>query len=82
MLAACRAARGTGRYTSGHPAGEEGSHAWVEVLQFATVRRERLGGPGLGSRHNRRVNSDYLVVADGREHANVASLSGTYDDPG
>ena len=32
--------------------------------------------------HNRRANSDYLVVAVGRDYADVAPLSGTYDGTG
>ena len=51
-------------------------------LASAPVLRERLGRPGLGSHHNRRADSDYLAVAVGRDYADVAPLSGTYDGTG
>ena len=82
MLAACRAAGMPARYVSGHLAGEGGSHAWVEVLQPHPYWRNRWVAQGWDPTHNRRANPDYLVVAVGRDYADVAPLSGTYDGTG
>ena len=82
MLAACRAAGLPARYVSGHLAGEGGSHAWVEVLHPHPYRRNRWIAQGWDPTHNRRANSDYLVVAVGCDYADVAPLSGTYDGTG
>jgi transglutaminase-like putative cysteine protease len=82
MLAACRAAGVPARYVSGHLAGEGGSHAWVEVLNPHPYCGNRSVAQGWDPTHNRRANSDYLVVAVGRDYADVAPLSGTYDGRG
>jgi transglutaminase-like putative cysteine protease len=82
MLAACRAAGMPARYVSGHLAGEGGSHAWVEVLHPHPNCPDHWVAQGWDPTHNRRVNSDYLVVAVGRDYADVAPLSGTYDGTG
>jgi transglutaminase-like putative cysteine protease len=79
MLAACRAQGLPARYVSGHLAGEGGSHAWVEVLYPHPYSRNRWVAQGWDPTHNRRANSDYLVIAVGRDYADVAPLSGTYD---
>jgi transglutaminase-like putative cysteine protease len=81
MLAACRAAGMPARYVSGHLSGEGGSHAWVEVLHPHPYWGNRWVAQGWDPTHNRRANSDYLVVAVGRDYADVAPLSGTYDGP-
>jgi transglutaminase-like putative cysteine protease len=82
MLAACRAAGMAARYVSGHLAGEGGSHAWVEVLHPHPYHRNRWVAEGWDPTHNRPTDSDYLVVAVGRDYADVAPLSGTYDGRG
>ena len=82
MLAACRAAGVPARYVSGHLGGEGGSHAWVEVLHPHPYRENRWVAQGWDPTHNRRADSDYLVIAVGRDYADVAPLSGTYDGPG
>jgi transglutaminase-like putative cysteine protease len=82
MLAACRAAGIPARYVSGHLGGEGGSHAWVEVLYPHPYCGNRWVAQGWDPTHNRRANSDYLVVAVGRDYADVAPLSGTYDGTG
>ncbi len=82
MLAACRAAGVPARYVSGHLSGEGGSHAWVEVLHPHPYCGNRWVAQGWDPTHNRRANSDYLVVAVGRDYADVAPLSGTYDGTG
>jgi transglutaminase-like putative cysteine protease len=78
MLALCRAAGVPARYVSGHLLGDGGSHAWVEVL---------LGGPGgtprkavaLDPTHNRPIGRNYLTIAVGRDYADVAPTSGTFE---
>jgi Transglutaminase-like superfamily/Bacterial transglutaminase-like N-terminal region len=82
MLAVCRAQGMPARYVSGHLVGEGGSHAWVEVLRPHPYYRNRWVAEGWDPTHNRRVNADYLVVAVGRDYADVAPLSGTYDCTG
>jgi transglutaminase-like putative cysteine protease len=82
MLAACRAAGVPARYVSGHLVGEGGSHAWVEVLHPHPYCRNRWVAQGWDPTHNCRTNSDYLVVAVGRDYADVAPLSGTYGGTG
>jgi transglutaminase-like putative cysteine protease len=82
MLAACRAAGVPARYVSGHLGGEGGSHAWVEVLHPHPYCGNRWVAQGWDPTHNRRANSDYLMVAVGRDYADVAPLSGHYDGPG
>jgi transglutaminase-like putative cysteine protease len=82
MLAACRAAGVPARYVSGHLRGEGGSHAWVEVLYRHPYCGSRWVAQGWDPTHNRRANCDYLVVAVGRDYADVAPLSGTYDGAG
>jgi transglutaminase-like putative cysteine protease len=82
MLAVCRAAGVPARYVSGHLGGEGGSHAWVEVLRPHPYWGNRWVAQGWDPTHNRRANSDYLVVAVGRDYADVAPLSGTYDGLG
>jgi transglutaminase-like putative cysteine protease len=82
MLAACRAAGVPARYISGHLGGEGGSHAWVEVLHPHPHCPNRWVAQGWDPTHNRLANSDYLVVAVGRDYADVAPLSGTYDGAG
>jgi transglutaminase-like putative cysteine protease len=82
MLALCRAVGLPARYVSGHLVGEGGSHAWVEVV----VTGE--GGPvvamAFDPTHDRRAGRDYLTVAVGRDYADVAPTSGTFEgtDPG
>lgn len=82
MLAACRAQGRPARYVSGHLAGDGGSHAWVEVLHPHPYCPTRWVAEGWDPTHNRRAGSDYLVVAIGRDYADVAPLSGTYDGTG
>lgn len=82
MVTACRVAGLAARYVSGHLAGEGGSHAWVEVLRPDPRFAGRFVAEGWDPTHNRKTDSDYLVVAIGRDYADAAPLSGTYDGPG
>ncbi|HEY0797771.1 MAG TPA: transglutaminase family protein [Candidatus Baltobacteraceae bacterium] len=78
MLAIARAAGIAGRYVSGHMLGEAGTHAWVELL----VRRgdDALVVP-LDPTHGRGTTLGYLVVAVGRDYADVAPTSGFFSAP-
>jgi transglutaminase-like putative cysteine protease len=82
MLTACRIAGLPARYVSGHLTGEGGSHAWVEILHPDPHRQRTWIAEGWDPTHNRRTNGDYLVVAVGRDYADVAPLSGTYEGKG
>jgi transglutaminase-like putative cysteine protease len=82
MLAACRASGLVARYVSGHLTGEGGSHAWVEVLRPHPLRPNKWLAEGWDPTHNRRTNADYLVVAVGRDYADAAPMTGTYDGVG
>lgn len=82
MLAACRASGQAARYVSGHLTGEGGSHVWVEVLRPHPLRSTLWMAEGWDPTHNRRTNPDYLVVAVGRDYADAAPLTGTYDGVG
>jgi transglutaminase-like putative cysteine protease len=76
MIALCRSTGLPARYVSGHLVGEGGSHAWVEVLV------DDGNGPAaiaLDPTHNRRTDRRYLTVAVGRDYADVAPTSGTFE---
>jgi transglutaminase-like putative cysteine protease len=79
MLAACRRAGLPARYVSGHLVGEGGSHAWVEVLHPDPARPGTWLAEGWDPTHNRRTTGDYLVVAVGRDYADAAPMSGTFE---
>lgn len=80
MIAACRQAGIPARYVSGHLVGEGGSHAWVETLERGPdgTWRCRAWDPT----HDRPAEHGYLTVAVGRDHAEVAPVSGTFRGPG
>jgi|HubBroStandDraft_1064217.scaffolds.fasta_scaffold121920_2 transglutaminase-like putative cysteine protease len=82
MLAACRLVGKPARYVSGHLIGEGGSHAWVEILLPDPQCPGSWIAKGWDPTHNRRTNSSYLAVAVGRDYADAAPLSGTYDGEG
>jgi transglutaminase-like putative cysteine protease len=82
MLSACRVARLPARYVSGHLAGEGGSHAWVEVLHPNPRQPGTWIAEGWDPTHDRPTNANYLVVAVGRDYADAAPLSGTYQGAG
>jgi transglutaminase-like putative cysteine protease len=79
MLAACRSIGMPARYVSGHLTGEGGSHAWVEVLRPDAARPNSWVVEVWDPTHDRAVGSGYLTVAVGRDYADVAPLSGTFD---
>ncbi len=78
MLSACRGVGIPARYVSGHLIGEGGSHAWVEVLHPHPKRPGSWVAEGWDPTHDRRTNTNYLVIGVGRDYADAAPLSGTY----
>lgn len=82
MLSACRLAGLPARYVSGHLIGEGGSHAWVEVFEAHPSRRGTWIAQGWDPTHNRRTDAAYLVVAVGRDYADAAPMSGSYNGVG
>jgi len=82
MLAVCRAAGLPARYVSGHLVGEGGSHAWVEVVVADTARPGRAEAVAFDPTHDRRAGGGYLTVAVGRDYADVAPTSGTFEGGG
>ena len=82
MLALCRARGASARYVSGHLVGEGGSHAWVEVLVADPRRPGQAVAVAFDPTHDRRATTGYLTVAVGRDYADVAPTSGTYQGGG
>ena len=80
MLSVCRLAGIPARYVSGHLVGEGGSHAWVEVLRPG--RGASWVAEGWDPTHARPTDDRYVTIAVGRDYADVAPLSGTYDGDG
>jgi transglutaminase-like putative cysteine protease len=76
MIAVCRSAALPARYVSGHLVGEGGSHAWVEVLLDDGKGTSAIA---FDPTHDRRTDSRYLTVAIGRDYADVAPTSGTFE---
>ena len=74
-LALARACGIAGRYVSGHLIGEGATHAWVELIlpedAYAVVT-------ALDPTNNRTVSMKYVVVAVGRDYADVAPTSGSF----
>jgi transglutaminase-like putative cysteine protease len=80
MLALCREGGLPARYVSGHLIGEGGSHAWVEVVvSDPTDAAAGLVAVALDPTHERRAERGYFTVAVGRDYADVAPTSGTFE---
>lgn len=75
MLALARHCGLAARYVSGHLLGEGGTHAWVEVI--LPDRSDALV-VGFDPTHDRTVTMKYIVVAVGRDYADVAPTSGIF----
>ncbi len=67
------------RYVSGHLVGEGGSHAWVEVVAPDPERAGVAVAVAFDPTHDRRAGWGYLTVAVGRDYADVAPTSGSYE---
>jgi transglutaminase-like putative cysteine protease len=80
MLGLCRALKIPARYVSGYLyngpldqlKGAQASHAWVEVYVLGH------GWCGLDPTNNRPTDGHYVIVATGRDFADVSPLKGTY----
>jgi transglutaminase-like putative cysteine protease len=78
MLALARHCGLAARYVSGHLVGEGGTHAWVEIiLPDGGDARVVAFDPT----HDRVVTMKYIVVAVGRDYADVAPTSGVFTAP-
>ena len=67
------------RYVSGHLIGEGAPHAWVEAL--LPIGDGMVEVVGYDPTHSRRTRIDYIVVAVGRDFADVSPTSGVYGGP-
>jgi transglutaminase-like putative cysteine protease len=71
MLGVLRALGVPCRYVSGHLLGEGAPHAWVEVVVDDTML-------AYDPTHHRRAGLNYIVVATGRDFADVTATSGVF----
>lgn len=69
------------RYVSGHLLGDGGTHAWVEILVPHPQAPDCVSAVPFDPTHNRRAGLRYVTVAVGRDYADVAPASGTYEGP-
>jgi transglutaminase-like putative cysteine protease len=79
MAAMCRALGVACRYVSGHLVGQGGSHAWVEVVLPSPAGATIVA---FDPTHDRHAGRSYLTVAVGRDYADVAPTSGTFEGDG
>jgi transglutaminase-like putative cysteine protease len=81
MLVLCRESGLPARYVSGHLIGEGGSHAWVEVVvnDPTDASADRTVAVAFDPTHQRRAERGYFTVAVGRDYADVAPTSGTFE---
>jgi transglutaminase-like putative cysteine protease len=78
MLALARDCGLAARYVSGHLLGEGGTHAWVEII--LPDRGDALV-IAFDPTHDRIATMKYIVVAVGRDYADVAPTSGVFTAP-
>jgi transglutaminase-like putative cysteine protease len=75
MLALCHVLALPARYVSGHLLGQGGTHAWVEVIVAAGDGAIAVPFDPCNARM---ADSRYVTVATGRDYADVAPTSGSY----
>lgn len=78
MLALARRCGLAARYVSGHLVGEGGMHAWVEAI---VPDRNGALVAAFDPTHGNLVDMRYVVVAVGRDYADVAPTSGVFTAP-
>jgi transglutaminase-like putative cysteine protease len=78
MLSIARRCNIASRYVSGHLIGEGGTHAWVEVL---LPHENGTHVIAYDPTHGNRVDMRYVVIAVGRDYADVAPTSGVFTAP-
>ena len=81
MLVLARLCGLSARYVSGHLLGEGGTHAWVEILVQHEREPECVSAVAFDPTHGCRAGLRYVTVAVGRDYADVAPTSGTYEGP-
>ncbi len=79
MLALCHLLRLPARYVSGHLVGQGGTHAWVEVIVPRAGHAEAVA---FDPCNGRRADGRYVTIATGRDYADVAPTSGSYQGTG
>jgi transglutaminase-like putative cysteine protease len=79
MLALCHLVDLPARYVSGHLLGQGGTHAWVEVVVPGRAAGEGAVAVAFDPCNGRRAGSGYVTVATGRDYADVAPTSGSYE---
>ncbi len=77
LLSVLRSLGVAARYVSGHLPGEGAPHAWVEAL-VADDASSDARVIGCDPTHHCIVGPDYIVVAAGRDFADVTSTSGVF----
>jgi transglutaminase-like putative cysteine protease len=77
MLSLLRCLGIPARYVSGHLLGDGAPHAWVEVLAEAD-HTGRAQFVAYDPTHHRRADRKYIMVATGRDFADVSSTSGVF----
>jgi transglutaminase-like putative cysteine protease len=75
MLSLLRTMGIPARYASGHLLGEGAPHAWTEMLHFDGRHTSVVA---YDPTHHRRVGPTYIVVAIGRDFADVSPTSGVF----
>ena len=79
MLAMGHALGIPGRYVSGHLIGQGGTHAWVELLAPGAGSGAGPAMIALDPCNGRAAGRRYLTIATGRDYADVAPTSGSYE---
>jgi transglutaminase-like putative cysteine protease len=77
MIAIARCCGIPARYVSGYRLGEGATHAWVEVL-VPDPEGDGAVVQAFDPTRNTRESLDYIIVAIGRDYADVAPTSGTF----
>ena len=75
MITVCRLLGLPARYVSGHLLGQGGTHAWAEVI---VARGDAAEALAFDPCNGRRAGAGHITVATGRDYADVAPTSGSY----
>jgi transglutaminase-like putative cysteine protease len=78
MLTVLRLLEIPARYVSGHLPDERAPHAWVEALVRDATMERGVRVVGYDPTNHRQPGPDYVVVAVGRDFADVTPTSGWF----